>query len=50
MHILHFLFPVGDEVVSSVGRGLCVLLGISRHDTSKDMDYMYVYLYFDYIL
>ena len=34
------LFSVGDEVVSSVGRGLCVLIGISRYDTPKEMEYM----------
>lgn len=34
-------FPaVGDEQVSSIGRGLCVLLGISAEDTQSDADYM----------
>jgi D-tyrosyl-tRNA(Tyr) deacylase len=32
--------PVADQLVSSIGRGLCVLVGISRDDTSADMDYM----------
>ncbi|CAG06167.1 unnamed protein product, partial [Tetraodon nigroviridis] len=31
---------VGDEQVSSIGRGLCVLLGISAEDTQSDADYM----------
>ncbi|KAF3851856.1 hypothetical protein F7725_005211 [Dissostichus mawsoni] len=30
----------GDEEVSSIGRGLCVLLGISVEDTQKDVDYL----------
>ncbi|CAL8270631.1 D-aminoacyl-tRNA deacylase 1 [Gadus morhua] len=31
---------VGEEQVSSIGRGLCVLLGISVEDTQKDVDYI----------
>ncbi|XP_073484070.1 D-aminoacyl-tRNA deacylase 1 isoform X1 [Aquarana catesbeiana] len=31
---------VGEEQVSSIGRGICVLLGISVEDTQKDIDYM----------
>ncbi|XP_024145843.1 D-aminoacyl-tRNA deacylase 1 isoform X2 [Oryzias melastigma] len=31
---------VGEEQVSSIGRGLCVLLGISVDDTQKDAEYM----------
>ncbi|GFY63082.1 d-aminoacyl-tRNA deacylase 1 [Trichonephila inaurata madagascariensis] len=31
---------VGDEVISSIGRGICVLVGISKNDTKKDMDFM----------
>ncbi|XP_048244467.1 D-aminoacyl-tRNA deacylase-like isoform X2 [Haliotis rufescens] len=31
---------VGDEVVGSIGRGLCVLVGISRYDTPKEMEYI----------
>ncbi|XP_062523450.1 D-aminoacyl-tRNA deacylase 1-like [Corticium candelabrum] len=31
---------VGGEVVSSIGRGLCVLIGISRDDTVKDMEFI----------
>ncbi|KAK2186879.1 hypothetical protein NP493_185g02013 [Ridgeia piscesae] len=34
------MFTVGDEVVSSIGRGLCVLIGITRDDTPKDIEYM----------
>ena len=35
-----FNLTVGGELVSSIGKGLCVLIGISRDDTEKDMDYM----------
>ncbi|MEE6508019.1 hypothetical protein FKM82_018278, partial [Ascaphus truei] len=31
---------LGDEQISSIGRGICVLLGISLEDTQKDVDYM----------
>ncbi|XP_022072802.1 D-aminoacyl-tRNA deacylase 1 [Acanthochromis polyacanthus] len=31
---------VGEEQISSIGRGLCVLLGISVEDTQKDADYI----------
>lgn len=31
---------MGEEQVSSIGRGLCVLLGISVEDTQKDADYI----------
>ncbi|NP_001086626.1 D-aminoacyl-tRNA deacylase 1 L homeolog [Xenopus laevis] len=31
---------VGDEQISSIGRGICVLLGISVEDTQKDIEYM----------
>uniref|UniRef100_A0A8C4N382 D-aminoacyl-tRNA deacylase n=1 Tax=Eptatretus burgeri TaxID=7764 RepID=A0A8C4N382_EPTBU len=31
---------VGAEQVSSIGKGLCVLLGISRDDTQRDIDFM----------
>ncbi|XP_045070814.1 D-aminoacyl-tRNA deacylase 1-like [Coregonus clupeaformis] len=31
---------VGELQISSIGRGLCVLLGISMEDTQKDVDYM----------
>ncbi|KAM8772005.1 D-aminoacyl-tRNA deacylase 1 isoform 1-T4 [Acanthopagrus schlegelii] len=31
---------VGEEQISSVGRGLCILLGISAEDTQKDADYI----------
>jgi len=33
-------FAVDGEVISSIGKGLCVLLGISKHDTPKDIEYM----------
>uniref|UniRef100_A0A1Q3F3T4 D-aminoacyl-tRNA deacylase n=1 Tax=Culex tarsalis TaxID=7177 RepID=A0A1Q3F3T4_CULTA len=31
---------VGDELVSSIGRGLCVLVGISSDDNANDVDWM----------
>lgn len=31
---------VGEETVGSIGQGLCVLLGISRFDTTKEMESM----------
>ncbi|CAB1344617.1 unnamed protein product [Coregonus sp. 'balchen'] len=31
---------VGELQISSIGRGLCVLLGISMEDTQKDVNYM----------
>lgn len=31
---------VGEETISSIGRGICILLGISVEDTQKDVDYM----------
>ncbi|XP_012696413.1 D-aminoacyl-tRNA deacylase 1 [Clupea harengus] len=31
---------VGEQQISSIGKGLCVLLGISTEDTQKDVDYM----------
>ncbi|KAI2663253.1 D-aminoacyl-tRNA deacylase 1 [Labeo rohita] len=39
--VIHALSEtVGEEQISSIGRGLCVLLGISVEDTQKDVDYM----------
>lgn len=31
---------VNGELISSIGKGLCVLIGISREDTPKDIEYM----------
>ncbi|XP_076585408.1 D-aminoacyl-tRNA deacylase 1 [Chaetodon auriga] len=31
---------VGEEQISSIGRGLCILLGISVEDTQRDADYI----------
>jgi D-tyrosyl-tRNA(Tyr) deacylase len=38
-------FAVEGEVISSIGKGLCVLIGISKDDTKKDMEYMWVEMY-----
>lgn len=35
-------FTVGAEVVSEIGRGFCVLLGISRDDTPREAEWMWV--------
>ncbi|XP_057235338.1 D-aminoacyl-tRNA deacylase 1 [Malurus melanocephalus] len=34
------LSPVGGEQISSIGRGLCVLLGISLEDTQRELEHM----------
>ncbi|XP_065354414.1 D-aminoacyl-tRNA deacylase [Calliphora vicina] len=31
---------VGEELISSIGRGLCVLVGITQTDTEKDVEYL----------
>ncbi|KAG8189123.1 hypothetical protein JTE90_028662 [Oedothorax gibbosus] len=31
---------VNGELISSIGRGICVLIGISKDDNKKDMDFM----------
>ena len=31
---------VSNEIISSIKNGLCVLIGISRDDTEKDIDYI----------
>ncbi|KAK5965377.1 D-aminoacyl-tRNA deacylase [Trichostrongylus colubriformis] len=31
---------VGEEVVSSIGRGVCVFVGISRDDKDEDIEYV----------
>ncbi|XP_065149836.1 D-aminoacyl-tRNA deacylase 1 [Paramisgurnus dabryanus] len=31
---------VGEQQISSIGRGICVLFGISVEDTQKDVEYM----------
>lgn len=31
---------VGDELISSIGRGLCVLVGICKDDTQKEREYL----------
>lgn len=39
-HINQYLFLVDNKVVGSIGKGICVLLGIGTDDTDKDVDYM----------
>lgn len=31
---------VGEQLVSEIGQGLCVLVGICQSDTIKDVDFM----------
>ncbi|XP_061174728.1 D-aminoacyl-tRNA deacylase 1-like [Saccostrea echinata] len=31
---------VGEETISSIGQGLCVLVGIGRNDSTKELEYM----------
>ncbi|XP_073826186.1 D-aminoacyl-tRNA deacylase [Musca autumnalis] len=31
---------VNEELISSIGRGLCVLVGITHSDTEKDVEYL----------
>jgi len=31
---------VNEELISSIGRGICVLVGISKDDTEKDIEYI----------
>ncbi|KFM65256.1 D-tyrosyl-tRNA(Tyr) deacylase 1, partial [Stegodyphus mimosarum] len=31
---------VDDEIISSIGNGICVFIGISRNDTKNDIEYM----------
>lgn len=33
-------FSVDGEVISSIGNGLCVLIGIRKGDGAVDMEYM----------
>ena len=35
-----FIISVGDELISSIGQGICVLVGISGEDNAKDLEYM----------
>lgn len=34
------LHPVAEREVSSIGKGICVLLGITREDTIKEAEWM----------
>ncbi|CAI2726765.1 unnamed protein product [Schistosoma spindalis] len=39
--ILKFLYNlVNDSIISQIGRGILVLIGLSRRDTESDMEYM----------
>ena len=40
---LYIYTVVDGKVISSIGRGICVLLGISRNDTRQESDWMLVY-------
>ena len=38
--VLKSSVTVSDEIVGSIQSGLCVLIGISKNDTDKDMEYL----------
>jgi D-aminoacyl-tRNA deacylase len=38
--VLKASVTVSDEIISSISNGYCVLIGISRDDTEKDMDFI----------
>ncbi|GFR67575.1 D-tyrosyl-tRNA(Tyr) deacylase [Elysia marginata] len=38
--VLKASVTVGDRTTGSIGQGLCVLVGIHRHDTDKEMEYI----------
>lgn len=37
---IFIIISVNDELVSNIGRGLCVLIGISQDDTKNEVNYM----------
>lgn len=37
---LKYNFSVDGEIISSIGNGLCVLIGIKRDDGAADIEYM----------
>ncbi|XP_026315788.1 D-aminoacyl-tRNA deacylase [Hyposmocoma kahamanoa] len=38
--VINAKVTVNDEVVSSIGQGVCVFVGISNNDTTKDMEHI----------
>ncbi len=40
--LIKWFVLVDNELVSQIGKGLCVLIGISRNDKTEDSDYMSV--------
>ena len=41
-HSIVKIFLVNGEIVSAIGRGLCLLVGLERDDTVEDLAYMHV--------
>jgi D-tyrosyl-tRNA(Tyr) deacylase len=39
--VLSASVTVDDKVISSIGKGLCVLLGVSAQDTTEDRDFVF---------
>lgn len=37
---LRILIAVNDELISAIGRGFCILIGICKDDTKSDVDYL----------
>ncbi|PZC76901.1 hypothetical protein B5X24_HaOG204040 [Helicoverpa armigera] len=38
--VMNAKVTVNDEVISSIGQGICVFIGISNSDSKKDMEYI----------
>ncbi|KAF9416318.1 hypothetical protein HW555_006272 [Spodoptera exigua] len=38
--VMNAKVTVNDEVISSIGQGICVFIGISNTDSKKDMEYI----------
>ncbi|XP_035453064.2 D-aminoacyl-tRNA deacylase [Spodoptera frugiperda] len=38
--VMNAKVTVNDEVISSIGQGMCVFIGISNTDSKKDMEYI----------
>ena len=43
-YIIIIFIIVDGKVISSIGKGVCVLLGISRKDTPQELEWTYVNL------
>ena len=48
--LIFFGGKVDGKVISQIGQGICVLVGISRDDVEKDSDWMHVCFYYYFYL